>query len=146
MRPFRGFWHIRRHHELYRLTYRYSCPPLQLIPCFLRLLREQDNTPKTGSERCRSKQSRGNNFQSITKAFAHKLLILIRSFAHCRLACVLGQEVDRALQYCIHGQICASGILCVGQEILEVCKKLLGLPKKIRSASSPHLHALVRPK
>jgi len=58
-----------------------------------------------------------------------QLLILIRSFAHCRLACVLGQEVDCALQYCIHGQICASGILCVGQEILEVCKKLLGLPK-----------------
>jgi hypothetical protein len=99
---------------------------------------EKDKTPKKGSERWRRKKSRGNNSQSMTgstahvqsKAFAHKLLILIRSFAHCRLACVLGQEVDRALQYCIHGQICASGILCVGQEILEVCKKLLCLFKK----------------
>jgi hypothetical protein len=40
---------------------------------------------------------------------------------------MLGEEVDGALQHSVHCQVCAASILRVGQEVLQIRQKLLGL-------------------
>ncbi len=115
---------------------------------------EQDKAPKTEGERWRSNKSRGNNSQSIIGSTAHvqSLRLTLHTQAPYSIICTLqtclragSRSRSRIAVLYSWSDLRLRHPLCWARDPGGRQEAPWSAPKKIRLASSPHLHALVRP-